>query len=182
MSAVGAAVGPLKPALPFYQPRHGRASALKHTTALSGCLKPHATSAALPRRSLQRGGALAATSSRPGGGSVLDRPALVITTPDRAVQKQIPPQYKLLLHNDDVNKRDYVVKVLLKVVEGLTLDRASDIMQEADAYGVALVIVAPQEDAENMCNGLRNNGLVATVEPERGGGAGGAKGGGEDKS
>lgn len=86
---------------------------------------------------------------------------------------QLSPNYKVLLHNDDVNKREYVVRVLLKVIDGLTLDQAYDIMQEADAFGVALVIVTTQEQAENYCNSLRANGLVSTVEPDSGGRGGG---------
>ena len=81
---------------------------------------------------------------------------------------QLSPRYRLLLHNDNVNKREYVVRVLLKVVDGLTMDQAYDIMQEADAHGLALVIVTTQEQAEEYCNALRANGLVATVEPDSG--------------
>jgi ATP-dependent Clp protease adaptor protein ClpS len=43
--------------------------------------------------------------------------------------------YKLLLHNDNNNRREYVVKVLLKVVDGLTMDDAINVMQvSAAAY------------------------------------------------
>ena len=42
-----------------------------------------------------------------------------------------PPLYKVLLHNDNSNKREYVVKVLLKVVDGLTVDDAVHVMNEA---------------------------------------------------
>ena len=117
----------------------------------------------------------------------------------------MPPNYRVLLHNDAVNKREYVVQVLLKaraawrhrprpaaparpahaagaqVVEGMTLERAYDIMSEAHEYGLALVLVTVQEEAESICDSLRNNGLVATVEPDSGGrrGAGGDGGGGD---
>ena len=94
---------------------------------------------------------LCADPPRPAGGSV-----------------QLSPRYRLLLHNDNVNKREYVVRVLLKVVDGLTMDEAYDIMQEADAHGLALVIITTQEQAEEYCNALRANGLVATVEPDSG--------------
>ena len=117
----------------------------------------------------------------------------------------MPPNYKVLLHNDAVNKREYVVQVLLKarvappapprrstprsrprarrpaaaqVVEGMTLERAYDIMSEAHEYGLALVLITVQEEAENICDSLRNNGLVATVEPDSGGRRGGGGDGG----
>jgi ATP-dependent Clp protease adaptor protein ClpS len=120
-------------------------------------------------------------------------------------QTQKPPNYKVLLHNDAVNKREYVVQVLLKarapppdatgggatrpprsrrprprlqVVDGMTLERAYDIMSEAHQYGLALVVITVQEEAESICDSLRNNGLVATVEPDSGGRKGGADGGG----
>lgn len=79
----------------------------------------------------------------------------------------------MLLHNDATNKRDYVVKVLMKCVEGMTVEKAYDIMSEAHEHGLALVLVAIQEEAENVCDKLRGNGLVATIEPEgKGGGDG----------
>ena len=68
----------------------------------------------------------------------------------------------------------------------MTLEHAYDIMQEAHAYGKALVLVTVQEEAEAICESLRNNGLVATVEPDSGGrrgdgdGGGGGGGGGGD--
>jgi hypothetical protein len=40
-----------------------------------------------------------------------------------------PPIYKVMLHNDNYNRREYVVKVLLKVVEGMTVDDAVVVMQ-----------------------------------------------------
>lgn len=41
-------------------------------------------------------------------------------------------------------------------------------MAEAHDGGVALVVITTQELAESYCNGLRGNGLVASVEPEGG--------------
>ena len=76
-----------------------------------------------------------------------------------------PPNFRVLLHNDDFNRREYVVQVLLKVIPGMTVDIAVNVMQEAHMHGKAVVIVAPQEDAEDYCEGLRNNGLVASIEP-----------------
>ncbi|DBA95438.1 TPA: hypothetical protein ACH3X3_013307 [Trebouxia sp. C0006] len=85
------------------------------------------------------------------GGGVLDRPAVL-------------PGYD--------NKREYVVRVLMKVVDGLTVDDAVNVMQEAHQNGMACVIECAQEDAERYCEGLRGNGLIASVEPAGGGGEG----------
>mmetsp|Transcript_24317 Transcript_24317/g.62340 ORF Transcript_24317/g.62340 Transcript_24317/m.62340 type:complete len:172 (-) Transcript_24317:136-651(-) len=100
-------------------------------------------------------------------GSVIDKPT---TLPGMDVKKQSskkrPPMYKVLLHNDNNNRREYVVKVLLKVVDGLTMDDAINVMNEAHEHGLALVISCAQSMAEEYCNALRNNGLVATIEPD----------------
>ena len=65
----------------------------------------------------------------------------------------------------DVNKRDYVVKCLLKCIDGMTTERAYEIMEEADKFGLALVKVEAQEEAEEHCEKLRGNGLISSVEP-----------------
>lgn len=98
-----------------------------------------------------------------------------------------PPIYKVLLHNDNHNSREYVVRVLVKVVDCLSLDEAVSVMQVyfifsvffallfhqlAHETGIALVTACAQEEAELYCQGLRNNGLTSTIEPD-GGGAGG---------
>ncbi|GAX73540.1 hypothetical protein CEUSTIGMA_g991.t1 [Chlamydomonas eustigma] len=76
-----------------------------------------------------------------------------------------PPIYKLMLHNDNYNRREYVVKVILKVVEGLTVEDAVNVMNEAHEEGVAMVLACPQEEAEKYCEGLRLNGLSSSIEP-----------------
>ncbi len=40
-----------------------------------------------------------------------------------------PPTYKVMLHNDNYNRREYVVKVLLKTVEGISMNDAVTVMQ-----------------------------------------------------
>lgn len=71
----------------------------------------------------------------------------------------------MLLHNDNVNRRDYVVKVLVKVVEGFTRDDATAVMEEAHGSGLALVTACAQDVAEEYCESLRGNGLISTLEP-----------------
>ncbi|KAL6750634.1 clp protease adaptor protein [Haematococcus lacustris] len=111
-------------------------------------------------------GTRCAASSKPGG-STLERPTLPGLEHSSETVKKRPPTYKVMLHNDNYNKREYVVKILLKVVEGITVDDAVVTMQEAHQSGVALVIACPQEDAERFCEGLRLNGLTSTIEPGR---------------
>jgi ATP-dependent Clp protease adaptor protein ClpS len=58
-----------------------------------------------------------------------------------------------------------VVKVLLRVVEGFTVDEAVVVMQEAHLSGVALVRMCAQDEAERYCEDMRLNGLISTIEP-----------------
>ncbi len=74
-----------------------------------------------------------------------------------------------MLHNDNFNKREYVVQVLMKVIPGMTVDIAVNVMQEAHVNGLAVVIICPQHDAEEHCMQLRNNGLLSSIEPATGG-------------
>ncbi|KAK9862587.1 hypothetical protein WJX84_004111 [Apatococcus fuscideae] len=107
---------------------------------------------------------MAATGKQ--GGGLLDRPTV---TPgmDRVneTKKKKPPMYRVMLHNDNNNRREYVVKVLMKIVDGLTVDDAVHVMNEAHVNGLACVVACAQEDAERYCEGLRNNGLIASIEP-----------------
>ncbi|GIL68826.1 hypothetical protein Vafri_22057 [Volvox africanus] len=103
---------------------------------------------------------------RAGGPGLLDSPTIT-SQPEQGTERvyKRPPIYKVFLHNDNYNKREYVVKVLLKVVQEISVDDAVTVMQEAHETGVALVVACPQENAERYCEGLRLNGLTSTIEP-----------------
>lgn len=63
---------------------------------------------------------------------MIDRPNVdsdVRETKKENTGRERPPIYKLLLHNDDFNRREYVVQILLKTVEGLKVEDAVNIMQ-----------------------------------------------------
>jgi ATP-dependent Clp protease adaptor protein ClpS len=76
------------------------------------------------------------------------------------------PRYKVLLHNDDFNSMEHVVKSLMETVSGLTMPQAVSIMMEAHVNGIALVITCAQEHAEFYCEGLKSRGLTSTIEPD----------------
>ncbi|KAL0538769.1 hypothetical protein IC582_022927 [Cucumis melo] len=114
----------------------------------------------------------AATAGR--GGGLLERPVIEKATPGRESEfdmrsRKMTPPYRVILHNDDFNKREYVVQVLMKVIPGMTLDNAVNIMQEAHYNGLSLVIICAQADAEEHCMQLRGNGLLSSIEPASGG-------------
>ncbi|KAG6759665.1 hypothetical protein POTOM_036149 [Populus tomentosa] len=117
----------------------------------------------------------ATVSGKGGGGGILEKPVIERTTPvhesefDLRKSKKMAPPYRVILHNDNYNKREYVVQVLMKVIPGMTLDNAVNIMQEAHYNGLSVVIICTQADAEGHCMQLRGNGLLSSIEPASGG-------------
>ncbi|KAK9839837.1 hypothetical protein WJX81_005302 [Elliptochloris bilobata] len=108
------------------------------------------------------------------GGGVLDRPTISVPGLDigKETQRQRPRFYRVMLHNDNFNRREYVVQVLLKIIPGMTVDDAVNVMQEAHVNGLACVIACAQQEAEEYCERLRLNGLMVTLEPSGSGGSG----------
>lgn len=88
-----------------------------------------------------------------------------ITAPVVDREKIIMPRYKVLLHNDDVNSMDHVVKTL-RTVFRFDLEECVRIMIEAHDHGIALCVVEPLEQAELHRDQLISFSLVATIEPE----------------
>ncbi|KMZ62029.1 ATP-dependent Clp protease adapter protein clpS [Zostera marina] len=116
--------------------------------------------------------AISAAGGGPGkGGGLLEKPAVEKATPGRESEfdlrkkRKTSPPYRVLLHNDNFNKREYVVQVLMKVIPEMTLDIAVNVMQEAHLNGMAVVIICAQVDAEEHCMQLRGNGLLSSIEP-----------------
>merc|ERR1712078_30348 len=75
-------------------------------------------------------------------------------------------KFKLLLFNDNVNRREYVAKVLTTSVPDLTQADAYAIMQKAHKSGMAVVGIWVFELAEAYCDLLRAGGLIASVTEE----------------
>ena len=72
--------------------------------------------------------------------------------------------FKVILHNDDHNSMDHVVRSLVQAVPGLGIRKAFRIMLEAHNSGQAVVIVCPLEPAELYRDRLQTFGLTATIE------------------
>lgn len=90
----------------------------------------------------------------------------VETIEQRSTARKLAPRYRVLLHNDDFNRMEYVVQVLMQTVPNLTIPQAVSIMMEAHTNGIALVITCAQEHAEFYCETLKNHSLVSTIEPD----------------
>jgi ATP-dependent Clp protease adaptor protein ClpS len=86
------------------------------------------------------------------------------TRPDIRDITQILPPYNVMLHNDNHNSMDHVVKALLRSVTKLSRAQAIAIMIEAHNHGVAVVITCPLEQAELYRDRLQTYGLTATIE------------------
>lgn len=87
------------------------------------------------------------------------------TTIDEETLRRALPPYHVVLHNDDHNSMDYVVRSLIRSVPSLTVERAAEIMLEAHNHGQASVIVCPKEAAEHYRERLESCALTATIEP-----------------
>ncbi len=89
------------------------------------------------------------------------------TRPDVVLEQHAVqmPRYRVLLHNDDVNSMDHVIRALHRVFK---FDAAvcERIMLEAHTNGVAVCMVEPLEPAELHRDQLISFSLVSTIEPE----------------
>jgi ATP-dependent Clp protease adaptor protein ClpS len=91
--------------------------------------------------------------------------ATAAPTIDPETIRRVLPPYHVILHNDDYNSMDHVVRSLVGCVPSLTVERAAEIMLEAHNHGQATVITCPKEAAEHYRACLEGQGLTATIEP-----------------
>jgi ATP-dependent Clp protease adaptor protein ClpS len=75
------------------------------------------------------------------------------------------PNYKVLLHNDDVNDMVYVIETIKKLTP-LSIEEAIQKMTEAHKTGVALLLVTHKERAELYQEQFASCRLTVTIEPE----------------
>jgi ATP-dependent Clp protease adaptor protein ClpS len=90
------------------------------------------------------------------------------TVPKEKTERRVTqePPYKVILHNDDYTPMEHVVEVLRKVIPRMSLPRAVSIMLEAHTKGKAVVTKCHKELAELYKEGLNNEGLIASIEPD----------------
>ncbi len=87
-----------------------------------------------------------------------------VPRPDIVVERSTLPPYNLLLHNDDVNSMDHVVRALVESIPDISSERAAEIMIEAHQTGRAVVLTCPLELAELYRDRLKSFGLRASIE------------------
>ncbi len=90
------------------------------------------------------------------------------TKPGIEIERRVTedPPYKVILHNDDYTPMEHVVAVLQKVIPRMSVRRAVDIMMEAHTKGKAVATKCHKELAELYQEGLNNEGLIASIEPD----------------
>ncbi len=91
------------------------------------------------------------------------KPGIEIDTERRTTQE---PPYKVILHNDDFTPMEHVVATLRKVIPRMSTRQAVDIMIEAHTNGKAVATKTHKELAELYQEGLNNEGLISTIEPD----------------
>lgn len=85
---------------------------------------------------------------------------------DRDVLRRLLPPYKVVVHNNDYNTFEEVIRILLKAVPGMTYERAVELTFEIDRTGAAVPYVGPKERAEAIADVIRTIGIKVTVEPD----------------
>lgn len=74
------------------------------------------------------------------------------------------PQYRVILHNDDVNDHQHVIETIL-LLTPLKKEDAQRCTDEADKTGTALVLVVHRERAELYVEQFHSRSLTVTIEP-----------------
>jgi ATP-dependent Clp protease adaptor protein ClpS len=94
-------------------------------------------------------------------------PREAATRPRRraAVRRRPLPQFRVLLHNDDINAMPFVVRTLTTFTP-LNHMRATVVMLHAHRHGVALILITHRERAELYQVQIRGRGLRVTIEPD----------------
>jgi len=85
------------------------------------------------------------------------------TLPKMPKRKQMP-QYKVLLHNDDVNAEKDVINRLVEIAK-LTEEEASKRTKEAALDGVSLILITHYEFAELLRDRFEACNITVTFEP-----------------
>ncbi len=84
---------------------------------------------------------------------------------NKSPEAETNKQYRLLLHNDDFNSMEYVVKTMIDIVPKLSEPQAVNAMMEAHHQGVGLITVCDSATAKAYCETLCDRELNATIEP-----------------
>jgi len=86
-------------------------------------------------------------------------------TMDAPSDPELMPPWKVLLHNDDVNDMEFVVRAIIELTP-LNKTDALQRMFEAHHTGVAYLLSIHKERAELYQDQFTSKGLTVTIEPD----------------
>ncbi len=90
----------------------------------------------------------------------------VLTRPDVREQKKQPPEWKVIVLNDDFNTFQHVHDCLMRHIPEMTDGKAWELTEQVHQKGTATVWIGVLERAELYVELLRREGLtVAPPEP-----------------
>lgn len=76
------------------------------------------------------------------------------------------PNYRVLLHNDEVHTFQYVVRALTKVIGTLDRKAAFELCVETHGRGKAVITKTWKKQAMQFCMGLQRQGLTVSITPD----------------
>ena len=82
-------------------------------------------------------------------------------------ESRTEPPWNVILHNDWNNSMTRVIWVLVRVIPGMSVKKATKIMWEAHTKGKAVAKSCHKELAELYEERLREKGLTVSIEPAR---------------
>ena len=79
---------------------------------------------------------------------------------ERQRLRQLYPDFKVVVLDDDFNTFQHVVETLVRIIPGMLADKAWDLAHRVDGEGSAVVWCGPQEQAELYHQQLGAAGLT----------------------
>lgn len=93
------------------------------------------------------------------------RPAAPQVRPDKKDKPEVPPPWRILLHNDEVNLFEIVIRLLHRLTP-LSMEEAYQRTQEAHTCGKAVLLSTHKERAELYVEQLTSVKLTVTMEED----------------
>ena len=87
-----------------------------------------------------------------------------VAEPTKTPPKPLRP-WKVIVHNDDVNTYEHVIRTFIEVVRMESQDALLKTI-EVDKQGLSVVAMAHRERAELLQEQLQSRALTVTIEPD----------------
>lgn len=85
-------------------------------------------------------------------------------TKDKKIKTGLLPQWKVLLHKDDVHSVETVREIILSLTR-LPIDDAQKCAEEVNLTGISVVLIAHKERAELYQELFESKDIKSTIEP-----------------